>query len=85
MTRVGTREQAIEWATRALDTEREEPAVLYNVACVFAQLDEKDKAIDALEKAVSMGFGYRAWIENDTDLNNLREQERFKTLLQGLN
>jgi adenylate cyclase len=84
LTRVGTREKAIEWATRALDTEREEPAVLYNVACVFAQLEESDKAIDALEKAVSMGFGYRAWIENDTDLNTLREEERFKTLLSGM-
>ena len=31
-----------------------------------------------------MGFGYRAWIENDTDLNTLREEERFKTLLSGM-
>ena len=55
--------------------------MLYNVACVFAQLDDRNRAMDALEKAIGMGFGYRAWVENDTDLSSLRGESRFKDLM----
>jgi tetratricopeptide (TPR) repeat protein len=82
--RTGDEKKAIDWATRALDTEREEPAVLYNVACVFAQLGQKDRALDALDKAINMGFGYRAWIDNDTDLISLRDEPRFQELMKRL-
>jgi adenylate cyclase len=81
---LGETGRAKDWASRALDTEREEPAVLYNVACVFAQLGEPEQALEALEKSIGMGFGYRAWIENDTDLVSLRDEPRFAKLLDSL-
>ena len=82
--RTGDEKKAVDWATRALDTEREEPAVLYNVACVFAQLGQQDRAMDALDKAINMGFGYRAWIDNDTDLKSLKDEPRFQELMNRL-
>lgn len=81
---LGDLEKARVWADRALDTDRDEPAVLYNVACIYSLIDEKDQAIDLLDEAIENGFGYRAWLENDNMLDNLREDPRFIELLKRL-
>lgn len=81
---LGDRARSLEWAARALALDPEEPAVLYNVACNYALLEEKEKAIDCLEKALRRGFGHREWIENDPDFNSVRSDPRFQALLQSL-
>jgi adenylate cyclase len=81
---IGETEKAKAWADRALDTDRNEPAVLYNVACVYSQIGDKDRGISLLNEAVENGFGYRAWLENDNQLENLRDDPRFIELLKRL-
>jgi len=81
---LGELEKARVWADRALDTDRDEPAVLYNVACVYSLLKKKDQAIDLLAEAIDNGFGYKAWLENDNMLDNLRDDPRFPALLSRL-
>lgn len=81
---LGEFEKARVWADRALDTDRDEPAVLYNVACVYSLIGEKDQAIGLLDEAIQNGFGYRAWLENDNNLANLRDDPRFAELLKRL-
>jgi adenylate cyclase len=81
---IGDRPQALEWAERALAMDSEEATVLYNIACVYAQLGESGKAIDCLEKGFRKGFGHREWIENDPDLKSLRDQPRFIALMENL-
>ena len=56
----------------------------YNLACAFALAGEKDKALDNLEKAVNAGFTDKQQITGDTDLESLRETERFKQLIKRL-
>jgi hypothetical protein len=41
-------------------------------------------AMSCLEQAVKNGFGHREWLENDTDLDPLREEPRFQALLSKL-
>lgn len=55
--------------------------VLYNAACVYARLSKTEEAIDSLERAVKNGFGRREWIEQDPDLNPIRDDPRFQALL----
>jgi adenylate cyclase len=81
---IGELEKARVWADRALDSNRDEPAVLYNVACIYSLMDEKDQAIGLLEEAIDNGFGYRAWLENDNMLENLRDDPRFTAMLNRL-
>ena len=81
---IGEFDKARAWAYRALDTDRNEPAVLYNVACVYSQLGDKDRGISLLDEAIENGFGYRAWLENDNQLENLRDDPRFADLLNRL-
>jgi ketosteroid isomerase-like protein len=56
----------------------------YNLACAFALSAEKEKALDNLEKALNAGFTDRQQYETDSDLDSLRETERFKELLKRL-
>ncbi len=78
---LGDRERSRDWADRALALDPEDAAVLYNVACAYAQLGLLDKALDCLESGTLNGAGHRSWIENDPDLNVLRDHPRFKTIL----
>ncbi len=83
-TKVGNEAIARDWAERALDADRDEPAVAYNVACCYTMLGDNDRALDLLEKAVDMGFGYKAWLINDPSLKPLQDSSRLKTLLERL-
>jgi serine/threonine protein kinase/Flp pilus assembly protein TadD len=81
---LGQRARGVEWADRALSLDPNDPSVLYNVACVFSGLGELDKAIDCLEKSITSGMGQKEWIENDSDLDPLRNHPRFHALLERL-
>ncbi len=81
---LGNRDKALEWAGRAVALEPDDPNTFYNVACVYSLAGELDKAIDHLEKAVGSLGANRAWLESDTDFNQLRDHPRFIALLERL-
>jgi hypothetical protein len=60
----------------------DEPTVLFNVACTFAHADLTDEALDLLERGVARGAGYKQWIEQDSDLDSLRDHPRFRALME---
>ena len=74
-------EKGVELAERALGQDQDEPVVLYNVACFYALQGDPDRSIELLTKAVDEGWGDREWLETDSDLNTLRDDGRFKSLL----
>jgi adenylate cyclase len=81
---LGDPERALKWAARALAIDPEENSTIYNVACLYAQLGDRDRALDLIETTIRNGFGHKEWIENDPDLASLRNEPRFKSLLQLL-
>ncbi len=81
---LGQPEKALDWARRSLVIDKEDPQLLYNVACVYAIEGMKDDAISCLERAVDKGYGHREWIEHDSDLNSLRTDKRFQALLERM-
>src|SRR3546814_16103889 len=81
---MGERGRSIGWTERALDAAGGEAFIQYNSACTYAVLGESGRAFDLLERAVALGWGDRAWIENDADLASLRDQPRFARLMQQL-
>ncbi|HEY8166448.1 MAG TPA: hypothetical protein VIF83_12925, partial [Gemmatimonadaceae bacterium] len=58
--------------------------MLYNVACTYSLLGRPDEAINSLERAVDKGFGHKEWIDNDPDLNPIRDNPRFQTIAQAI-
>ncbi len=81
---VGEMERGLELAERALGQDENEPVVLYNVACFYAMQGDIDRSLELLASAVERGWGDRAWLETDSDLDALREDQRFIALLKGL-
>jgi serine/threonine protein kinase/Flp pilus assembly protein TadD len=84
---VGQRDRALEWATRALSVDPEDPMVLYNVSCCYSLLGLTDQAINCLEKVMaqsSSGSLHKVWAEQDSDLDALRGNPRFQALLKSL-
>ena len=59
----------------------DDPTVHYNLACSLALLDRRDAALDALEKAVRLGYRDAGFMQNDPDLATLLEEERFTRLV----
>ncbi len=84
LSNVGEVEKGLELAERALGQDEKEPVVLYNVACYFATQGDIDRSLELLTRAVEQGWGDRAWLETDSDLDSLRADHRFTALLEGI-
>lgn len=56
----------------------------FNMACGYAKLGQKDKALTALSNAITEGFTDRNAYETDEDLKPLRAETRFQELLARL-
>jgi len=67
-------------ANLAMTLRADDAMVLYNVACVFAQLGMKKDALGALKKAWEAGARDADWARNDPDLEGLRGDPEFERL-----
>jgi hypothetical protein len=55
---------------------------LYNAACCYALAGHRDRAFDALERAVGAGFRLVRQLERDNDLGSLRADRRWAFILR---
>ena len=81
---VGDDDVALDYAARALAVDPEDPLLLYNVACTYAVLGRTDEALQTLSQSVSNGWGDRAWLEHDSDLDSLRAEPRYQALVKAM-
>lgn len=70
--------RAIEAFERAIQFGYRPPTSMYNVACAYSMIGNRDAAFQWLEKSFDAGFDIGGYIESDEDLNNLRSDPRFK-------
>lgn len=73
--------EAIEAFKHAIDLGYRKETAMYNIACGYSLLNDKDSAINWLQRAVEGGFDDGARMASDSDLDPLRSDQRFKTLL----
>jgi adenylate cyclase len=79
---LGEAERATRWANRALLLEPDDPNGLYNLACTFALMGERDRAIDFLERLLGLQSPqFITWAKNDSHLDNLRDHPRYQALV----
>jgi adenylate cyclase len=74
----------MDWISRALVIDPDDSMNLYNLACALASLDERDQALDLLERHVQRMNPERiAWIKRDDALKSLYGQPRWQALIAG--
>jgi len=58
-----------------------DPVVLYNLACSYSLLNQTDKALRSIKRAIKCGYHDFDHIKEDKDLDNLRKDSRFSRYL----
>jgi Tfp pilus assembly protein PilF len=74
---MGNFEQAVWSYQRAVEIGGN-PIAMYNLACSYARLNDKDKAFEWLNRSIQAGFGQVGQLSSDQDLAALRDDSRFK-------
>ncbi len=80
----GEHERGLEMDLRLLRLRPLDPIAHYNLACSYALLGQVDRAIDALRRSVRLGYADVAHLEQDSDLDNIRNDPRYKEMLDSL-
>jgi serine/threonine protein kinase/TolB-like protein/Tfp pilus assembly protein PilF len=81
---LGERQRSLEWASRILDKAGDDALVLYNLSCLYSLAGEVTSALDALEQSYEAGLADPEWMEQDSDLDNIRNHSRYKELVQRM-
>ena len=82
--RLGEKQKAMEYVKRLAATERDEPYLLYGVACLYSLIGKPDEAVFYLTKSVEGGFAHRQYLEKDSDFDPIREHPGYKRLIRDL-
>ena len=61
-----------------------DPLVHYNLACSYSLLGRRDQALESLGEAVNLGYNDLHHLENDSDLDSLRDDEEYLILINKL-
>jgi len=61
-----------------------DPIVHYNLACSYSLTHNYPQAIEALEKAIDLGYSDFKWLRRDPDLKNLRMHNNFKKIKEKI-
>jgi Flp pilus assembly protein TadD len=80
----GKLDEAIKAHKKAAKFEQFAPTATYNLACAYSLQKKTDLAIETLQKAVKLGFDDPEQIDGDSDMDNIRKDERFVKLLAKL-
>ena len=59
-----------------------DPLAHYNLACSYALLKKPDQAIKILRRAIELGYRDFGYMSEDTDLDSIRHDPRFRQLLR---
>ena len=74
-------EQGLAIDRRLSQLRPEDPNVFYNLACSYSLVNAIDKAASAMKFAIKSGYRNFIYLENDSDLVNLRNDSEFRRYL----
>ena len=81
--RAGDTETMQETCSKGVKLLPDDPTWRFNLACSLAYFPKRKKeSLDALEKAIDLGFRDADAIANDADLKRLRDDRRFEELVE---
>ena len=83
-TKVGRVADGLRMDRKLVKLEPDNATAHYNLACSLALCKKRPDALKSLRKAVSLGYNDRDWMEQDPDLEILKNDPEFRSLLGQL-
>ena len=82
---LGNFSEAGKFMERTLASNRDDSILNYNAACLYCGIGETERAIKHLQISLNhgKGFQFKDWIENDSDLDPIRNHPRFRRILES--
>ena len=77
---MGRYDEAIEWNNRILET-APNANNYYDAACLYSRMNKKQEAIKYFKESLELGYRNFVHIEEDTDLDAIRDMQEFKDLM----
>ena len=78
---LGQYDKAIEMMDSIIAREEDRAGSYYDAACLYSRMDNKQKALEYLEKSLELDYRRFAHIERDQDMDPIRDMEEFKALI----
>ena len=82
--RLGEKPKAMEYVKRLAATERDEPYLLYGIACLYSLIEKPEEAVYYLTKSIEAGFAHRQYLEKDSDFDPIRTHPSYRALINNL-
>lgn len=83
-TKRGFYQKGLQIDKRLVQLKPDDPIVFYNLACSYSLLGLIDEGLDALKRAIKLGYRDFRWLEKDPDLENLRKTPEYNLIIKGL-
>ena len=83
-TKVGRVADGLRMDRKLVKLEPDNATAHYNLACSLALCKKRPDALKSLRKAIDLGYNDRDWMEQDPDLEILKNDPAFRTLLVQL-
>ena len=77
---LGEKDKAVDFMNKLLDDDPE--GNYYDAACLYSIMGQKEEALDYLKKAFESGFKNFNHMLRDYDLDNIRDTEEYKELVE---
>ncbi len=76
------KEEAIIEGKKALELNPGDSLMMYNAACLYARLGDKELAVKTLKDAIAAGQEDFEWIKRDSDLDGIRNEPEYIELMK---
>jgi len=78
---LGNSADAAEWMETSIRNSPRNSILTYNAACFYALTGDTEKSLDYLAQTANLGCLNLNWLEQDSDLDAVRENPRFKEII----
>lgn len=75
--------EAVALFNRAIGLKKDYVDPYYNLACLYARVDEIDESIRYLKIALAINRDVKNWVEKDADMQSVVSSDAFKKIMEG--
>ena len=79
---LGEPNKAKKFMQRMIDENPDDKGVYYDAACLYSRMGETEQSVAYLRQSFEMGFHNFVHIDNDDDMDAIRDMEEFRNLIE---